>query len=285
MDPAAIVKLVLIAGILLIVISIGVRARPEDTLQLIRNPRLGLRAMAAMFVLVPAFVLLVTWLLPLDQPVRAALLALAVSPMPPIISKKEIKLGGDANYAIGLQVLGTIVSIGVVPFMLILAGMVFGIRGEFDPFTMSKLLLVTVGIPLAIGIGFGRLFPHWREAVAVWAGRLGTAALVIGAVAVLSSTWPAMLALIGGGVLVTIAVIIALALAVGHWLGGPDEGNRGALAVACAARHPGVAIALSTNVFPQYQVEITAAVLLYLLANLVLTLPYAKWRQKVVARG
>ena len=36
---------------------------------------------------------------------------------------------------------------------------------------------------------------------------------------------------------------------------------RGALAVACAARHPGVAIALSTAIFPQHQVEIVGAVL------------------------
>ncbi|TFU03355.1 hypothetical protein EUV02_09245 [Polymorphobacter arshaanensis] len=285
MDPAMLVKLVLVAGIVLIVISIGVRSRPEDTLQLIRNPGLGVRAMTAMFVAVPAFVLFITWLIPFDVPVRAALLALAVSPMPPIIPRKEMNIGGDANYAIGLQVLGTVFSIVAVPFMLMAVALVFGVSGEFDPFTMSKLLVVTVGAPLVIGMAIGRLRPDWRDGVAVWAGKLGTWALLAGAVVVLFGTWQTMLALIGGGVLVTIVAIIGFALAVGHWLGGPDEGNRGALAVACAARHPGVAIALSTTVFPERQVEITGAVLLFLLVNLVVTVPYMKWRQKVVAHG
>jgi hypothetical protein len=42
---------------------------------------------------------------------------------------------------------------------------------------------------------------------------------------------------------------------------------------------------LSTGIFPERQVEITSAVLLFLLVNLVVTLPYMKWRQKVVAHG
>ena len=276
MDPATNVKLVLVAGIVLIVISIGTRSRPKDTLQLIRNPRLGMRAMTAMFVAVPAFVIFITWLIPFDVPVRAALLALAVSPMPPIIPRKEMNIGGDANYAIGLQVLGTVFSIVAVPFMLMATALVFGVSGSFDPFTMSKLLIVTVGAPLVIGMAIGRLRPDWRDPVALWAGRLGSWALIAGAGAVLFGAWQTMLALIGGGVLVTIVAIIGFALAVGHWLGGPDAGNRGALAVACAARHPGVAIALSTGVFPEHQVEITGAVLLFLLVNLLVTVPYMK---------
>jgi len=285
MDLEALVKTILLGGILLIVVSIGVRARPQDTLQLIRNPKLGLRAMTAMFVAVPAFVLIVTKFLPLDQPVRVALLALAISPMPPIVSKKEIKVGGDANYAIGLQVLGTLFSILVVPFLIMLFAKVFGMTVSFDPFGMSKLLIMTVGAPLLAGIIFGRLVPAWREPVAVWAGRLGTAALIIGAAAVLFKTWPMIMVLIGSGALVVIITIILFALAVGHWLGGPDAGNRGALAIACAARHPGVALAISVGAFPGRQVELTGVVVVFLLANLAVTLPYAKWRQRATARG
>ena len=58
-----------------------------------------------------------------------------------------------------------------------------------------------------------------------------------------------------------------------------------ALAVASAARHPGVAIALSVGVFPEYSEEITGAVLLFLIANVFLTIPYVKWRQKVTLRS
>lgn len=285
MDPATIVKLILVIGIIGIVISIGARSRPEDTLSLVRKPVLGTRAMLSMFVLVPIFVLFITWAVDLQPAVRTALLALAVSPMPPIIANKEKKVGGDGDYSTGLQVLGTFFSIIAVPFMLIIAGAVFGVSGSFDPFAMSKLLIITVAAPLAIGMALGRYFVGHRDAIAYWSGRIGTIALAIGIVPLLLSTWQSMLALIGGGVLLVIMAIIGFALLVGHWLGGPDAGNRGALAVASAARHPGVAISLSVGIFPTESEQITAAVLLFLLANVLLTIPYVKWRQKVTLLG
>ena len=78
MNPAmsvdAAVKLVLVIGIVLIVVAIGLRARIENPLLLVRRPTLALRAMIAMFVLLPLFALMVTRLLPLQQGVGAALL-------------------------------------------------------------------------------------------------------------------------------------------------------------------------------------------------------------------
>jgi BASS family bile acid:Na+ symporter len=85
---------------------------------------------------------------------------------------------------------------------------------------------------------------------------------------------------IGHGVLLVIAAIVLFGLTVGHLLGGPDAGNRGALALATSARHPGLAITLAIANFPHDKKAIVAAVLLFLLANLVLTLPYALWRQR-----
>jgi BASS family bile acid:Na+ symporter len=128
----------------------------------------------------------------------------------------------------------------------------------------------------------GRLLPGRRRLISLWAGRIGNAALVIAAIAVLFLIWPDMLRLIGGGVLLLTSLIIAFALAVGHWLGGPDPGNRGALAAACAARHPAVAIALSTAVFPTYSTPIVAVIELFLIANIIITIPYMRWRRRVM---
>jgi BASS family bile acid:Na+ symporter len=282
MEAGLFIRFLVGLGVSLVVIAIGVSARPGDTLLLIRKPRLGGRAMLAMFVLVPAFVLLLTAMFPLARPLRAALLALAVSPMPPIILQQEIEAGGDADYSVGLQILGTGFSILVVPVMLVVVESVFGVTGSFDPFAMSRILLASVALPLGIGMLLGRLLPGWRRLISLWAGRIGNAALLIAAVAVLFVIWPDMLRLIGGGVLVVTSLIIAFALAVGHWLGGPDPGNRGALAVACAARHPAVAIALSTAVFPTYSTPIVAVIELFLIANIIITIPYMRWRRRVM---
>jgi bile acid:Na+ symporter, BASS family len=280
MDPVTIVKLVVIAGIFLIVVSIGLRARPSDALALVRQPVLGTRAMVAMFVAVPAFVLMITALFPINQALRAALLAISVSPMPPILPKKELKAGADGDYTIGLQVLATLVSIAVVPFMLLAVSAVFGVTGSFPALAMSKTLAITVGVPLAVGMAAGKYLPERRESLANLAGRLGGVAIAIGGAAILVTQIKTILALIGGGVLMMTAAIIGFALLVGHLLGGPDEGNRTALAVAASARHPGVAITLATAAFPEHAPEIVAIVLLFLLSNLVLTIPYLRWRRR-----
>ena len=149
---------------------------------------------------------------------------------------------------------------------------------------MSKTLAVTVGVPLAVGMVVGRMFlPQHRDLLAHWAGRLGGIALAIGGVAILVTQFGNIVALIGGGALLMTAAIIGFALLVGHLLGGPDEGNRSALAVAASARHPGVAITLATGVFPEHAPEIVAIVLLFLLSNVVLTILYMKWRQRSMA--
>jgi hypothetical protein len=63
--PQTIFKLVLLLGVVLMVASIGIRARLEQPLLLLKRPALALRAMVAMYVAVPAFVLLLVWLVPL----------------------------------------------------------------------------------------------------------------------------------------------------------------------------------------------------------------------------
>ena len=55
MNPATILKLVLLLGVVLLVVAIGIRARLEEPLLLLRRPALALRAMVAMYVALPAW--------------------------------------------------------------------------------------------------------------------------------------------------------------------------------------------------------------------------------------
>jgi len=87
-NPATILKLVLLLGVVLLVVAIGIRARLEQPLLLLRRPALTLRAMVAMFVALPAFVLALVRLVPLPAGVGAALLGFAVSPVLPPWAKK-----------------------------------------------------------------------------------------------------------------------------------------------------------------------------------------------------
>ncbi|MGL4541292.1 MAG: bile acid:sodium symporter family protein [Polymorphobacter sp.] len=284
MDPVTIVKLTILASIFLIVVSIGMQTRPEDLLALKDNPRMAARAMLAMFVIVPLFVIFLTWALPLQPPIPAALIALSLSPMPPILPKREAKTGANADYVISLQVLAAVASLVLAPLYAFLVGPVFGRDISFAPLEIFKVLVMTIGAPLALGILIRRYAPAVARASKERLAQAGMVTLVIAVIVVLFKIGPRFAEAIGSGVMLTAIVISLFALGVGHWLGGPDERNRGALALTSAARHPGVAIALATATFTTEQPLILVSVLIYTAVTIIVTIPYIRWRKRVTAR-
>jgi BASS family bile acid:Na+ symporter len=118
------------------------------------------------------------------------------------------------------------------------------------------------------------------ERIAPTAARVGNVLLLAGLLAVLVVTGPAIVSLVGNGTVLVIAAVVLAGLAAGHWLGGPDPDDRTALAIASSMRHPGVALAIARLNFPEERL-VPAAVLLFLLVNVIATLPYGVWRRRV----
>jgi BASS family bile acid:Na+ symporter len=280
LDAIALVKLVLMTGIVLTVLSIGLCARPADTLLLLRNPKLGVRAMVSMFVLTPLFVIGLAGAVQLGPADRAALFALSISPMPPILPRRQAIVGGEGNYIIGLSVLAALVSIVITPIVVWLVGRLFGVTTVFDPVALLRVLAITVAAPLAAGILIAHFWPR-AVALSTLIGRIALVLLLASAVIVLVKEAPEMAERVGNGILLVTIAIVLFGLLVGHLLGGPDSGNRGALALATSARHPGVAISLATATFPLDQKAIVATILLFVLVNVALTLPYVLWRRRL----
>ena len=279
MNPETILKLVLLLGVVLLVVAIGVRARLQEPLLLLRRPALALRAMLAMYVALPAFVLALVWLLPLREGVGAVLLGFSVSPVLPPWAKKGAAVGGHADYVIGLQLLSTGLSLLVVPLMIAIAYRLFGVVTVLQPLAMELVLLVTVAIPLALGIGLARLYPNAAPRLGALAERLGSFLIFIGGIALLIAHGQKIPGVIGQGTVIVTIVVIAFGLLVGGLLGGPDPGNRRALASATVCRHPAIALLLASGAFPEQEATVIGTVLLYLLASLVLPIPYERWRR------
>jgi BASS family bile acid:Na+ symporter len=281
LDAELIVKLVLLLGIVLLVVAIGLRARLEDPLLLWHQPVLAARAMVAMYVAVPAFVLLLVWLLPLQTGVGAVLLGFAVSPVLPPWATKGTAVGGKADYVIGLQLLSTGVSLLVAPLMIWIGYRMFGVEAPFDPMAMAMVLLITVVVPLAIGMGITRFQPGAAPRLADIAGKVGGVLLGIGVVVLLIAQGKAIIGVLGQFTLFAIVLVVGFGLLAGHLLGGPDPGNRGALASASVLRHPAIALLLASAAFPEHEATVTGAVVLYLLSSLLLNIPYERWRKSV----
>jgi BASS family bile acid:Na+ symporter len=277
-DPTTLIKLVLLLGVVLLVFGIGARARLEEPLLLLRRPSLTLRSLLAMYLLYPALVLLLVWLLPLRQGVEAVLLGFAVSPVLPPWAKKGTALGAREDYVIGLELLSTAVSLLVVPLMIEIVERLFGVTTVLDPRAMVMVLLATVVLPLGLGIGVGKLFPRSSPRLGALADRVGSVVVLLGAVVLLGIHGPKMLALVGEGTVLLILVVIVFGLLFGELLGGPDRSIRGALASATVSRHPAIALLLASGAFPQQQATVIGTVLIYLLASILLPILLLRWR-------
>jgi len=278
-DPTTLIKLVLLLGVVLLVFGIGARVQLEEPLLLLRRPQLTLRSLLAMYVLYPALVLLLVWLLPLRQGVGAVLVGFAVSPVLPPWAKKGTALGARADYVIGLELLSAAVSLLVVPLMIEIVERLFGVTTILDPRAMVMVLLATVVLPLGLGIGLAKLFPRSTPRLGAVADRVGSLVVLVGAVVLLGIHGPKMLALIGEGTVLLILVVIVFGLLFGELLGGPDRSIRSALASATVSRHPAIALLLASGAFPQQQATVIGTVLIYLLASIVLPILLMRWRR------
>jgi BASS family bile acid:Na+ symporter len=267
------------ASIFLQVLGLGLHATPEDATYLFRHPRLIMRAWLAMGVVVPFFAAVLAAAFDLYPPVEIALLLLAVSPVPPILPGKQLKSGGHTNYVYGLLVAAALFAIVLVPLMIEILGWIFQREAHISPAVIAKIVLISVLVPLLVGLMVRRFAPALAERMAPLVTRLGTVLLIVGLLPILVSAGPGIMSLIGNGTILAIAAVVGAGLVAGHVLGGPDPDNRTALAIASSMRHPGVALAIANANFPGEKL-VFAAVLLFVLVNAVVTIPYVNWSKR-----
>ena len=280
MTTSAIVLLALKASLALTVFGVGLSSARGDATYLFRHPGLFGRTFIAMSVIMPLLVLLLTTVFSLSAPVTLALIALALSPVPPFLPGKVARAGGDASYVVGLFVAASLLALVVVPLSVSLFGDAFGVPLRVSPSAVARLVGTSVLVPIALGIAGRELFPSIAARAARPVGLVATVMLLASFIPLLVAFWPAMRSLIGNGTLVAIVVITVVGLGIGHLLGGPRDDDRTVLSLATATRHPAIAIAIATANFPSEKMPATAAVLLALIVGAVASLPYMAWSKR-----
>jgi BASS family bile acid:Na+ symporter len=277
MSGPEVVKLLINASVLLLVFALGLRATFADVSSLFResfqSPHRLLRALAAMYLVVPACAVGLGLAFDLPLAVRAAILAMAVAPIPPILPGKQLKFGGTREYVFGLIVAVSVCALVLVPVMVGLIGRIFDRETSIGPGAVARVIAASILIPLAFGMVLRHIAPQFAARTAPWASRIGNLLLVAGVLPVLVKAWPAIGSLVGHSAIIAIVALVVVAIAAGHWLGGPDPHDRSTLAIAAAMRHPGVAMAIATQNVPE-EPRIGAAVLLYLLTAFAATTVY-----------
>jgi BASS family bile acid:Na+ symporter len=266
-------------SIALTVFALGLQTRIEDVLSLRLRPALLARSLLAMSVVMPLAAVTLAKTFDLHPAVKIALVALALSPVPPLVLKNQLQAGAGAQYASGLMVAAALFAVVFVPLALEGIGRVFALSLHQSPLEVAWIILLSVLAPISLGLLAGNFVPGLAQRVAKWISLLSFVLLVLALGAILFNAAPAMVSLVGNGTLLAFAVFIVLGLVFGHALGGPEPGDRTVLARSTALRHPGVALAIATANFPEQKL-VLPAILLYLLVGAMLSVPYARWRRR-----
>ena len=279
MTTAAVILLVIKVSLALTVLATGMRAGPGDHLWLFRRPSLLVRTILAMNVMMPLIAVLVVSLLRLEPAVKVALVALSVSPVPPLFSKKTLKSGGAMSFAVGLLFAVSVLSVVLVPFTAWAVGRLFATPVHIAPRVVFSLVGQVILLPLVVGALIRRFARSFAIAALKPVDTAATGLLVVAVIPLLIKLWPDVRELLGNGTLLASLIMCFAGLAIGHYVGGPEEDNRTVLALATAMRHPAIAIAIGQAAFPANDM-IPSAVLLAVLVTSLATMPYVSWAER-----
>ena len=276
MTLTALIVLALKLSIALSVFSLGMKQTFSDATFLLARPDKLLNALVSMYVAMPLFAVTVALAFNLPPAVKIALVALSVSPIPPILPGKALKAGGRESYAVGLLVAGSLLSIILVPLAMELLQVVFNIPLQMTARSVAGVVLSSVLLPLAAGMAVRAVAPTVAEWAVSPIAIVATVVLVAASLPILIAQGAQLLSLLGDGTFAALAAFALVGLLIGHVLGSPLLEERSVLALYSSARHPGVAVAIAQANFPQQRVAIVAILLAVLIAGIV-SLPYLNW--------
>jgi len=237
-----------ISGLLFVVTSMlamSLSLSFEQMTQPLKNARLVIVALLANFVLVPLLAFVITKVIPLEESLQIGVILLGTAAGAPFIPKLVQGAKGNVAYAVGLMFLIMVVTIFYLPFILplLLPGV------EVNPWDIAKSLIVTMLIPLVIGMLIKSHSPdvadHWAPVMNKISGLSVLILLVVGLGLNISN----ILSFIGTLGIGAMVLLILGSLLIGLLLGGRDPGVRSAMGLSTANRNGAAALLVATQNF------------------------------------
>jgi len=248
-----VLKVVAPLSVALIVFAEAVGISPSRVFAFFRDrPGVVLRSLLAALILVPAAALGLILALRPAPGVAIGLAILVACPPAPLMIKAATKKGGDPAFMATLHLSLAALAVITVPAVLHVLAIPLDFSAGVDPVSLLSILTKTILLPIALGLAARALLPSYADALAPALGKAGSIGLLLVVIAVAAALFPALLAMDAWSYLVIAAVAVA-ALAIGHLMIGAEYAEkRTVLAVECAVRHPGLAVAIgTTNFTPQ----------------------------------
>jgi BASS family bile acid:Na+ symporter len=277
MSIGRLLQLALPLSIGLTVFAFALVVQREDGWRLWRHPGQLARSMLAMHVLMPAVAIALAWFFDLEPAVEVALIALAASPVSPLVPSSEVKAGGHASYAVALLFASALLVIVSVPVTMWVAGRIFRVDVHIPMRPVLTMALVTILVPVVIAVvAHGLIGHHTAQRVSRIVVKIAGVLIILAFLPIVLGSFGDVITVLGNGTLIAITFQVVWGLLAGHALGGPAHNEHTVLAMSTACRHPAVAMAIGAAVAPG-QPQVPAAVLIYLVVSSLAAKLYGKW--------
>jgi BASS family bile acid:Na+ symporter len=265
-------------SILCTVLGFGLKAAPSDLLYLVQHPGLLLRSLLAVFVVMPILAVTFDKLIDIPYATEIVLVALAMSPVPPLLPQRGEKGGGLQSYGVALMAMLALLAILIVPLWAEILSAIFGWPIGVTPAAIARIVVIAALLPLIAGMTVHALWPAVADRLQRPVGLIAKVLLPLAVVVLLSGTWQVIWDSVGEGTVLALVAFVVVGLLVGHVLGGPDPEHSVVLALSTACRHPAIALLVASANFPNER--FVGTILLYLILNAIVGLPYLAWQRR-----
>ena len=233
-------------------LSIGLGLKVSQIIEPIKSPILIVDVLVTNFFLVPLAVLLVVFLIPVDEGTKIGLIILSLAAGAPFTPKLVEIVKGDIALATAVMLLQMVVTVAILPFALSIM-----LDGDIvvDSLAIAKSLVIMMIIPL--------LFALWAKAkfeavAAVWQGRMikfSNLTLLVIIILMTILNGKDILDVFGYDMLAVILFII-VALLIGYVAGGKLYPNRVVSSLSVGQRNISAALVVAAQNFDDPKVSI-----------------------------
>ena len=280
--PGQFLTVVAVATVFAVMFTLGLGIVLREFRWVLQQPSLIAKGLFSVLIAVPAIALLVTRAFDLSRAVEIGIVLMAISPGAPVALRRSLDAGGHRSFAPALQILVAMLAVVSMPLSIAALNEFYAGNASIAPAELARQVFVAQLLPLGLGMLVRRGFPKRAALLEPRLARLANALLIALTILVLIDVWGTVVDA-GPSVVLAIAIVSGLALAVGHWLGGPEPATRSSVAISSAARNPGLALLVAAlNHAPP---AISATVLAYLVVSALTVIGYVIWRRRTAPRA
>ena len=275
--PAELLTVVAAAAVFAVMFTVGIGIVLREFRWVFAHPGLVARGLFSVLVAMPVATLAVVRMFDLPRLAEIGIVLMAISPGAPVALRRSLGVGGHHAFAPALQILVAMLAVISMPVSIAALDEVYAGDASISPLHLARQVFTAQLLPLGLGIAIRDRVPALADWLQPRIARVGNVLLLALVVLALIDVWQVVVEA-GPRIMVAIALVTALALAVGHLLGGPDPRTRTAVAISSAARNPGLALLVAALNTASAEVERT--VLAYLVVSAVTVVPYVAWRRR-----